>query len=174
MQSIHAAETKPTNPRLGYLYLSLGSKVPSFANAPLWCRNKVEWTGQAAQVLGIAQQQEQNCKTPPSKQSDLLDCRVGFPYPVLLLAPQAFTRRLPARSSVQDPPPQALPTQHLTHKLLSYLLPLGWGHSCFPAAGVKLLPAVMQVTSSLCPVSLWDWSLPLFAEKSLPMSLGGS
>lgn len=71
-------------------------------------------------------------------------------------------------SSVVPLLPSTVLAQHLTCEPLSYLRPLGWGHSCFPVAGLKLLPVKLQVNSCLCIVSLWDWSISLFTEKSIP------
>lgn len=68
MPIVHAAETKPTKPRLPDLYLSMGSEVLASDATSLWSRNKAECIPQASKLLGVAQQQEQNWK-PPSKVS---------------------------------------------------------------------------------------------------------
>lgn len=114
-----------------------------------------------AQVLGAAQQQEQNGKPLPTGQRDLLGCRAGFPYSIFLLTPQTLTRRLPARSLVQPPsspvpPSPAFNTRTAerpgTPGLSSLTLSCGWsrafsrdgtGHRFSPRRlFVRLIPAL--------------------------------
>lgn len=138
MQIVHAAETKPTKPRFPDLYLSIGGEVLASDNTSLWSRNKAEWIPQAAQVLGVAQQQEQNWKPSLSRQSDLLDCSAGFLYSAFLQAPETSTRRLPTRSLVHHPFSQAPPSPAFnvqtaellgTPGLRSLVLSCGWSQT---------------------------------------------